>query len=69
MSSPLVRVYRFKYFDRAMRAERVSADLATEESIASMGAYILRDTEIQVPEGEISHCGIWRSALPEGPDP
>ena len=68
MSNPLVRVYRFRYFDRTLRAERVSADLATEESIASMGATILRDTETQVPHGEISHCGIWRAALPESPD-
>ena len=68
MSSPLVRVYRFRYFDRALRAERISSDLATEESIKSMGASILRDTEIEVPEGEISHCGIWRSAVPQPPD-
>ena len=68
MSSPMVRVYRFRYFDRTMRAERISADLATEESIASMGASILRETEMQVPEGEISYCGIWRAALPDPPD-
>ena len=68
MSNPLVRVYRFRYFDRSMRAERISADLATEESIASMGATMLRDTEMQVPEGEISHCGIWRAAIPDPPD-
>ena len=68
MSSPMVRVYRFRYFDRSTRAERVSADLATEASIASMGASILRETEVQVPEGEISYCGIWRSARPDAPD-
>jgi hypothetical protein len=68
MSKPLVQVYRFKYFDRSMRAERISPDFATEESIVSMGATILRDTEMQVPDGEISHCGIWRSSLPDPPD-
>ena len=53
-----IRVYRFRYFNRAKKAFELSEDYATEKAIDQMGAEPVYALMAEVDLGQITHAGL-----------
>jgi hypothetical protein len=59
-----VRVFRFRYFDRALRRYELSEDYATEKAIDQMGAEPVYALLLWVELAEITPAGLLRRVAP-----
>jgi hypothetical protein len=50
---PRIKVFRFRYFNRASQRVETSSDQATEEAIREIGAELIPDSGTEVDTGRV----------------